>query len=237
MKDSKGPIDPDDRRELQAAAREIIELEPRRALERILESSHPAVLVQSMSEQDFYFLVNDIGPEDCLPVLQLASSRQWEYLLDMELWHRDQLQENQMTRWFGHLVQADEERFVHWSLDAKIDLVEFYLQRNIEIRVRQHDEDPSDFGDDFYTFDDVFYYRVKPHGPEEEEPGVLAGEERRRLIARFMHRLADVDHLRYQQLLLETPFLLPAETEESEFRWRNVRLQPLTGPAPDDTRS
>ena len=36
--------------------------------------------------EDFYFLIHEIGIEDSLPLLSLASNRQMEYLLDLEVW-------------------------------------------------------------------------------------------------------------------------------------------------------
>jgi hypothetical protein len=41
----------------------------KKALDVILESSMPARLVQSLAEEDLFWLVQDIGPEDALPIL------------------------------------------------------------------------------------------------------------------------------------------------------------------------
>ena len=37
---------------------EILEMPPEAAMERILDDPHPAALVHSFPEQDFYFLIN-----------------------------------------------------------------------------------------------------------------------------------------------------------------------------------
>jgi len=61
---------------------EILSLTPEKALKEILEAPQPAALVHSFPEEDFYFLVNDIGLGDAIDLLSLASNRQWEYILD-----------------------------------------------------------------------------------------------------------------------------------------------------------
>ena len=60
--------------QLQQKRREILELPPAKALDRILTDRHPAALVHSFPEQDFYLLVNEIGAQDALPLLSLATN-------------------------------------------------------------------------------------------------------------------------------------------------------------------
>ena len=69
---------------------ELLAQPGKKALDLILESPTPARLVQSLAEEDLFWLVRDIGPEDALPVLSLASNDQWQYLLDLELWKKIQ---------------------------------------------------------------------------------------------------------------------------------------------------
>ncbi|MGD8334350.1 MAG: DUF6178 family protein, partial [Desulfobacterales bacterium] len=63
--------------QLQEKRRQIMELPPEKALDRILKDRQPAALVHSFPEQDFYVLVNEIGPQDALPLLSLATNKQW----------------------------------------------------------------------------------------------------------------------------------------------------------------
>ena len=89
------------------AAREGFSLSGSVALDRILALENPEEFVRNMAHVDFYWLVKKIGEEDALPVLQMASAEQWEFLLDLELWQKDRLDLRQATAWMGHLLQAD----------------------------------------------------------------------------------------------------------------------------------
>lgn len=208
---------------LQKKRDEILSLPPEKALERILDDPNALELVHSFPEQDFYFLIHDIGPEDALPLLSLASNQQWEHIVDLETWQKDRIDNKSVTRWLNFLLEADPRRFLRWVLDEKLEFVEFYLFKNIEVRVREHDQDPSEFGDDFFSIDGVYYVRfIKT--PIETEIDKLSDEQRREFINKFTQRLADFDHRTYQSVLLEATHVLPAETEEDNYRWRNVRL-------------
>ena len=75
-------------RELMEKRRKMLSLPPEKVVDRILADPQPAALVHSFPEQDFYFLINEIGPEDSLPLIALASNRQWDHIVDLETWQK-----------------------------------------------------------------------------------------------------------------------------------------------------
>ena len=214
-------------RNLSEQRKQILALTPDKALDRILDAPQPAALVHSFQEDDFYYLIQDIGPEDSLPLLALASDRQWEYLMDREIWERDKIELSSVTRWLNLMLQANSARTIKWFIEQKIDYAEYYLFKNIEVVVRETDQDPSEIGTDFFTFDDALYIRILdiPTGDEaDEEADEEAEKDRKETIKRFLDLLAVYDYKKYQSLLLESKDIIPAETEEETYRLRNVRL-------------
>lgn len=223
---------------------ELAVLPPEQALDRILDAPHPSALVHAMPEEDFYFLVHDIGLDDAVPLISLASDTQLEYFLDMEGWCQDRIQIPVLTRWLELMMRAQPLRLVPWLVEHKTEFTEFYLFKNIQVLVREHDEDPSGFGDDFFTLDDVFYVRILPDpiplergrmdngsngvDTDDETESTVSHKEvadrRLSFIKRLLNRMADYDHVRYQQMLVRAAAILPAETEETLYRLRNVRL-------------
>lgn len=215
-------------RRLQAEKQEILSLPPEKALERILDAAEPAALVHSFSEQDFYFLIHDIGPEDALPIIGMASRRQWEFMFDMELWQRDRMDLSAAAHWIELLNRADPKSSIAWLVKNKTDLLEFFLFNNIEVLLREHDQEASEFAPDYFTLDNVFY--VRPHPlrfppPDESTSGEdAATDPARDFIEKFVRALAEYDYVAYQHLLLEATSLIPAENEEDVYRLRSVRL-------------
>ncbi|CAB1062630.1 hypothetical protein D1BOALGB6SA_7410 [Olavius sp. associated proteobacterium Delta 1] len=210
-------------RTLRERRQQLMALEPKDAMQRILLDPQPLALVHSFPEQDFYFLIHDIGPEDAVPLLSLASNRQWEHLVDLETWQKDQIDSQAVSRWLDLLLEADPPRFVNWFLNEKLEFVEFFLYQNIEVRVREHDQDPSELGQGFFSLDDTYFIRFIDQSADAAE-NELTEQQRKKFITRLADALSNFDHRLYQGVLLEATHVIPAETEEDCFRRRNVRL-------------
>jgi hypothetical protein len=204
--------------------RRILSLPAKQAMDAIIDSPDGLAIVHSMADQDFYLLVNEIGPDDALELLSLASNRQWEYILDMEAWDREEIVGLPVIKWFNLLMQADEERFVSWMTTEKTDFLELFLSYHIESGLRAHDQDSSEIGDDFFTFDDVHYFRFI----RRDVPGSVTGKQdttlRDEVLLQLLRKVADKDHRTFQALLYYTASVLPAEAEEEAYRLRNVRM-------------
>ncbi len=216
-------------RHLAAIRSEVLAADSQQALDTILGSPTPATLVQSFPDQDFHFLMHTIGPHDFLPVLALASFDQWEYLIDIETWEGDRVNLPMVTEMLALLFAADPERFVRWMILEKTEFFELYLFKNMEVRVLQENEDPSDFPDGFQTIDNLFYVRF-PEIPQqilEQEEGAQVEQARKRaetFIMAVLNRVADMDLSVSHGLLLETGTVIPAEIEEEELRLKVFRL-------------
>jgi hypothetical protein len=208
--------------------KELLSLPPEEMLNSILNSNQSTALVHSFSEEDFYFLIHNIGIEDSHPLLYLASNKQWEYIIDLEVWEKDRIEITSITRWFDLLFKVDPNRFIKWSLDQQTEFMEFYLSKNIEVKVRETDQDPSELGDTFMTLDDTFYLRFldEPIAVESDENESYETNKKHRdaFLLKYLKTLSDNDHITYQKVLMESSGIIPAESEEEAYRLRNVRL-------------
>jgi hypothetical protein len=221
MNDIKPSTAKEDRLKALAADRKrILNLPPEKALDAIADHPYPVTLVQSMADEDLYFLVHDIGPEDALPVLAIASNEQWDYLLDMEGWEQDHIHPHQMTQWLARLLKADPDRFTHWIINQKQEETALYLFRNLQLHIREYEEDPGDIGDDYFTEDQTHYIRLLPY-PEKHQK---RQEERDLFVKDLLNRVSVYDYTYYRNLLLAAHSVIPAEAEEELFRQRGIRL-------------
>ncbi len=225
-------------RELKLAAqrKEILSKDSETALDMLLCAPSPATLIQSFPDQDLYYLMHKIGVDDFIPVLSLARSDQWEHILDMEVWEDDQLNLPVMSRALGLMFQAAPERFLRWIITDKPDYFELFLFKNMEIRIREHDELPPEDFDDYISLDEKFYFRfpdlAKKNqdlddpslGDGDVESQVVQPEDTADLIEKMMNTLAAMDLSVFHGLMLETLSLLPAEAEEEQFRLKTIRL-------------
>jgi hypothetical protein len=179
-------------------------------LDQIMDKDNPRQLVQHLAYQDFFWLIKRIGEEDCLPLLELASEDQWQYLLDLELWRRDRLNLEKSSRWLARLQEADSRRLVRWLYGEGQILAYYHLFKSIQLEIRD-DDAVYDIEEGFFTVDGVYYVKVLE-------------KEHKETIENILRKMAEEDLERYQALLLGLVGVLPAEAEEEMYRLRNVRL-------------
>lgn len=223
-------------RELEDLRRKIIAYEPDRALSIIMDQKQPEILVRSFNPEDLHILIKEIGVEDALPVLQMATDEQWAYILDMESWDKDRLDFKALSAWLRFLYLADSDRFIKQAVTENLELMEVWLQKNIDVVIRDHDEDLSHLSRDFFTLDDIFYVRVKSNSAT-LPPDSIGDLDRVQFIGEFLNRLADEDYAKYQGLLLEVSSLLGAETEEELYRVKTGRLEEKGVPSLENAMS
>jgi Family of unknown function (DUF6178) len=215
--------------ELGELRRTALALPAEEAMDVILSARQPAALVHSIAETDLFFMVQDIGPDDCLPLLELASNAQWDFILDMATWKGDRIEIRSLTRWLNLRFMANPDRFLRWAQNEEIEFIEWYLFRNIQIRVLETDEEPADIPDAFMTIDNMVYFRFLPESvdmvsSEDETDASDTDEERYTFITSFLEKLYSEDPIQYQNIMLEAQTILSAETEEEAWRIRNIRM-------------
>ena len=205
---------------LKAKREDILKMDPEDALNEIIDFKENIPLVHSFPEQSLYMLMNEAGHEDFLPILAMASKKQWEYIIDLEIWNRDEIDIKQASYWLGLMDMADPVRLANWLLEEQSDFLSYFLRNKIDVVIREHDEDPSIIPDDFITFDDVIYFKVL-----DDQPGEKPFMETKSLIYDLLSRIADKSYPMYQTIIFISAGVINAEHAENLYRERNSRLE------------
>ncbi len=179
-------------------------------LDWIFELDNPEKTIQGLSSEDFFWVIKNIGDDDCLPVLEFASTDQWQYLLDLEIWEKDSLHTGHTSLWLKKLEEANSKRLAKWLFNEGQALAYNHFYKTIEVFLREDDEDSSP-PQGFFTLDGVFY--IRSIFPEHQDT-----------IANIMRQMAAEDLEQYKAFLVNLPGVLPAEVEERMYRLKNVRL-------------
>jgi hypothetical protein len=180
-------------------------------LERILQEKNPRKVVEELPAGDLYWLVKKIGSDDSLPLLELATPDQWQYLLDLEIWDRDEVNPGETLSWLKRLFEADSRRTVLWLLGEGSHLTYFILQKMIEVILQEEDEKELEIPEGFFTHDGVLYLRV--HDPESEP-----------FLRELTSALAAANLPAYRTLISGLASVIQSEMEEGMYRMRNLRL-------------
>jgi hypothetical protein len=186
-------------------------LSPSKALEKVLNHPDSPRLIQTMSSEDFFFLINKIGVDESLELLRLATLDQWQYALDVETWQGDRMELDRTGQWMIRLLTADPERFTKWLFSDGQGVAFYFLYRSIAVEVRDEDQEIHNVGPEFFTVDDFFYVRPLK-------------DDQREIIEKLIRSMVREDPVKYQAVLTGLAGVLPAELEEDMYRMRNVRL-------------
>jgi hypothetical protein len=180
------------------------------ALNRILDQVNAAQIVRDMSRVDFFWLIKKIGEDDSMPLLRLASDDQWQYIMDMELWHKDRIGIKETFQWLDRLHKSDPVRLARWLFSEDGNMLAYYFFNNVlEVKIKEEqDYIPPD---DFFTFDNLYFISI----PDKEN------EER---VRQMLQELSSEDYNRFHALLLGLAGVIPAEVEEEMYRLKSVRL-------------
>lgn len=203
-----------DERDLVPSSRELlaqlIPLSGSEAMNRILEHENPGQVIREMTRVDFFWLIKKVGENDSLPLLSFASFEQWQYILDMEIWHRDRIDLKEMFTWLNRLHKADPDRLTRWfsSEDGNLP-AHFYFYNVLQVVIKENDDFVVPKG--FITFDNLYYIRILDKEHEEE-------------IVQILRAISSEDYDRFQALLMGLSGMIPAEVEEEMYRFKSVRL-------------
>ena len=187
----------------------------RERLELILLSGRASSLVRKMPEAELYFTIKEIGEEDALPLLALASVDQLTYIFDLEFWEQDLLSAGRISKWLELLRVADEDQLQSWLKRANPEILIGALQKLMQVFVVEPDNlgsEPWRDLDDIFTLDDQYYF--KPHD-----------NKYRQVIERTLIYLREPDAERFYGILDQVRLVLSSEVETMAHRVRQGRLE------------
>jgi hypothetical protein len=180
-------------------------------LERILGESNPRKVIEELPSGDFFWLVKKIGSDESHPLLELATPDQWQYLLDLEIWDRDEINVGETLSWLQRLFETDSRRTVLWLLGEGSHLTYFIFQKSIEVILQEEDEKEHEIPEGFFTHDGVLYLHA--HDTEFEP-----------FLRELTGAMAAVNLAAYRTLMSGLASVIQSEMEEGMYRMRNRRL-------------
>ncbi|MGA7878381.1 MAG: DUF6178 family protein, partial [Desulfoferrobacter sp.] len=111
----------------------LMRIPAKKRLEMILQREDAEQVVAALAEQDFYFSVKEIGPEDALALLGMARVEQLNHIFDLEWWHKDQLQATKAVDWLDRLARANEDKLLEWLYHADFELLVTLFKRWLRV--------------------------------------------------------------------------------------------------------
>ncbi|HEX4823695.1 MAG TPA: DUF6178 family protein [Candidatus Polarisedimenticolaceae bacterium] len=194
---------------------------PEERLKLLLDAPKPMALVRTLPDADFHLTVREIGPQDALPLLALASSPQIAHLLDLEGWRGDRIDPTRFGAWVALLAESGEATLRRFARSADDETLILLFHGWLHVRPLEIDHEEPTRGHGVTEAGDERGF-VAPDGSH-----LFAPEHTEHAPAG--RRLAEIlfldDQARYLGIVRSALFELPSEVEEEALRWRNSRLE------------
>lgn len=185
-----------------------------RGKERLLTlflSEHPEELVQSLPEQEIFLTVKEVGEKDCLDLISLTTPEQFQYLLDIEFWKRDQLDPEKVLHWIEILLESGDQKVVQFIRTTDPEFVALTLKKFIRVTLLEGEHTESMDRIPLFTLDQFYFIDFK-------------GVKTREVFEPFLKTFYRVDSKGYRRLMEALISELESGLEETGYRLRNGRL-------------
>ncbi len=180
---------------------------------RIIKNSGAAPeVVKRLPEEEVLLTIKGTGEQDALPLVALTTPTQLRFILDVELWHRDRIEEEKARKWLRYVLSCGEHKVIQLFRSVDRELAALLLSRLIYLIPNEENARPLPEGLPTIMPDEFFTIVAKV-------PDEAANIE---LLLRI---LRGWDRDRFYDLLFDVYGRLGAETEEEAYRWRSSRLE------------
>jgi len=174
-------------------------------------SEHPEQLVQQLPELEVFLAVKEVGENDSLDLLSLTTAEQFQYILDLDLWKRDQLDPEKVLHWMEILIESGDQKATQFIHSTDPEQVVLLLKRFL--RVLTSEGEPVEVRDrlPLFTLDQHYFIDFK-------------GKRVREIFQPFLEVFYRVDEKGYRRTMDSLIVELESDLEETGYRLRNGRL-------------
>jgi hypothetical protein len=194
-------------------ALELMRLPAKRRVELIVGRPDAQEVMAVLDANDFFYTVQEIGPDDSLSVLALATEEQLNHLFDIEWWRKDTLQPAKALAWVDRLRQAGGPKLLEWLSMADFELLVSLFKHWLTVDTAPEDIDLIEAAENLpkMTLDDLYFWESKY--PQYDE-----------LMTYVLTRIFEVNYGFFKELLNSVINVSTTEVEETAYHFHRARL-------------
>ncbi len=189
----------------------VLQVRGKDRLHYLFLSEHPEQLVQQLPELEVFLTLKEAGEKDCLDLISLTTSEQFQFLLDLDFWKRDQLDPEKVLHWMEILLESGEKRVIQFIQSSDIEFIALLLKKFIQATAIDGEHLEGMDKIPLFTLDQYHFVHFR-------------GKRTREIFEPFLQILYRADKKSYQRLMDSLMVELESELEETGYRLRNSRL-------------
>lgn len=178
----------------------------------IMQSEAARELIQALPAEEVFWMVKQRGIEDSLPVIARTTHEQFQYLIDLDCWQRDQFVAENCLSWYRVLGRCNIVKVLEWFAQADESLLVAGLKQFVSIHKI---EEESDYSEEYEamppcTLDGINYFR-------------FISEEAQLVLLPLFKVLLNNEAALFQTLIEGIVWDSRIEAEEDALHWRQSR--------------
>ncbi|SPJ16363.1 conserved hypothetical protein [Syntrophobacter sp. SbD2] len=195
-------------------ARELMKLPAKRRLKLIVERPDAQSVVAALDANDFFHTVQEIGADDSLPLLALASFEQMNHLFDIEWWRKDTVEPAKALTWIERLWRAGGSKLLEWLMKADFELLVSLFKRWIVADIAPEDIDMVEAVETLppKTIDGLYFWESRY--PQYDD-----------LITHLLTTIFETNYGFFKELMDSVRNASAPELEESAYHFHRARLE------------
>ncbi len=217
---------------LRSAREALAQARGRKRLDLILEANDPQALVRSLPADELYLTIREVGLGDAVPLVQLASAKQFQVFLDLDAWSRGAFEPRRALPWLRaaragtHLEPKAAARWEKKLATLDPEVLFLILRDAVVLHDLEVDPDPE------FESDRVMRTPEGKYVIEFNVDGVEYAA-----VRGLLDDLYAEDPFKATRLLSAIRYEMPSELEETALRWRAGRLGDLGWPSLEEALS
>lgn len=189
----------------------ILQSRGKERLHTLFLSEHPEQLIQRLPELEVFLTVKEVGERDSLDLISLTTPEQFQYLLDLDFWKRDQLDPEKVLHWMEILLESGENKVTQFIQYTDPELIALLLKKFLRVTTLDGEHLEGLDRIPLFTLDQFYFVDFK-------------GKKTRELLEPFLRILYRIDIEGYRRLMESVICEIESELEETGYRLRNGRL-------------
>ncbi len=200
-------------------------LSGKKRMDALIELEDAKGAIRMLPVEDLYATVLEVGLDDALDLVQLASPAQFRGLVDLGSWKKDELQPHEVLTWIRAARGEELEDFLVKLQALDIEILELLVRSFVEIHDLEENPDVNPTGVTMESPEGKYLLEFKVEGIEQATLRQLLMD----IIAR--------DPFQAGRLFEAIRWEMPSEMEEVAYRFRSARLQDLGFPPLEEAMS
>jgi len=174
-------------------------------------SEHAEGLVQRLPDLEVFLTIKEVGDRDSVDLISLTTAEQFQYLLDLELWRRDELNPEKILHWMELLLESGEEKVAQFIQASDPDFIGLLLIKFLKVNTAEGEPVETSDRIPAFTLDQYYFIHFRE-------------KSARSVFIPFLQTFYRIDEEGYRRLMESLIVELPSELEEIGYRLRNARM-------------